>query len=273
MVGLLLAALFCIQCTRTGEAFRPSQRVVAVGGQAVGEMPAEEVKGLLNLAKTDHIALLERCLENYQACYRDYTCTFLKQERIRSRVSQEQVIHVKFMQEPYSVAMEWTPQTAQRGDRVIYVEGKYDGQMLVRPTGMLGNLLGTVKRAPDSPEAMQSTLRPVNQFGFERSLQNLLTVYRKAAKLGDLRQESLGVVNVSGRRAVALVRHLPAEQDYPSCKTITYIDMEYLVPILIEAYDWEGNPTSSYAFTDVKFNIGLSEQDFLPQANQMKAPI
>jgi hypothetical protein len=271
LVGLLLAGFLCIQCTRT-EAFRPSQHVTVVSGQAAGAMPAEELNALLELARTDHVALLERCLRSYQSSYRDYLCTFIKQERINHRVCQEQVIEVKFMESPYSVAMSWTPRTAQRNDRLLFVEGKYDGQMLVRPTGLLASLVGTVKRGVDSPEARQSSLHPVNQFGFRRSLEGLLAVYRKAQQAGDLHQEFAGIAQVNGRRAMSLVRYLPAKQDYPAYKTVTYIDLEYLVPVLIEFYDWNQQPSSSYAFKDVRFNVGLTNQDFLPQANDMKPP-
>ena len=142
-----------------------------------------------------------------------------------------------------------------------------------RPTGLLGTLVGTVKRTPDGPEALASTLRPVNQFGFRRSLENLVSVYRKAQRLGDLKEEFGGIVEVDGREALMLVRYLPPKEDYPSCKTITYIDLEYLVPVLIESYDWDQQPNSSYAFKDVRFNIGLGEKDFLPQSNEMKPPI
>jgi hypothetical protein len=271
MVGLLLAGFFCIQCTKT-QAFRQDRHVTAVAGQAVGALGDREVQELVDLARIDQIALLQRCLDNYAYNYRDYTCTLVKQERINNRVSDEQVIHAKFLESPFSVAMAWTPQTAQRSDRVLYVEGKYGGQMLVRPTGMLGNLVGTVKRGPDGPEAMQSTLRPVSQFGFRRSLESLLGVYCKARRLGDLRQEYGGIVSVEGRQALVLIRYLPAKEDYPAARTVTYIDLEYLVPVLIEAYDWNNRPSSTYAFKDLRFNVGLSQQDFLPQANGMKPP-
>ena len=272
LVGMLLAGFFCIQCTRS-EAFRQGQHITFVSGQVIGSRPAEEIEALVELARTDHIALLERCLENYEASYRDYACTLVKQERINRRVCPEQVIDVKFREAPYSVAMAWTPQTARRGDRVLFVEGKYDGQMLVRPTGLLGALVGTVKRAPDGAEAMASTLRPVNRFGFGRSLESLLKVYRKAREMGDLKEEFGGIADVDGRKTLVLIRYLPPKEDYPAHKTLTYIDLEYLVPVLIEAYDWDQQPNSNYAFKNLRFNIGLTEQDFLPQANQMKPPM
>jgi len=271
LVGILLAGLFCIQCSRS-EAFRQSRFVVAISGQAIGENDPTVMAEVKHLAQTDHVALLEYCLANYQGRFRDYTCTMIKQERINKLVSKEQEIRVKFMEEPYSVAMEWTPQTAPMGDRVLYVEGKYNNQMLVRPRGLLNQLVGTVMRPPDSPEAMRSTLRPVNQFGFRRAMESLLKVYRQARRAGDLKEAFGGYAEVGGRKAIVLVRYLPAKDNYPSCKTVIFIDLEYLIPSAVEGYDWDGRLACSYVYKDLAFNVGLTPSDFLPAANDMVPP-
>ena len=272
LVGALVAGLFCVQCTRS-EAFRQSRFVVALSGVSFADGASPEAAEIVRLAKTDHIALLEYCLANYEGHYRDYTCTLIKQERIGGRVGQEQEIACQFLESPYSVSMRWTPQTAGIGDRVLYVEGKYNDMMLVHPTGMLSKLVGsTVMRKPDSPQAMQSTLRPVNQFGFRKSLQSLLKVYRQARDGGDLKESFGGFAEVAGRRAVVLVRYLPPKDDYPAWKTLIFIDLESLVPVAVEGYDWDKDLSSRYIFKDVRFNVGLTGDDFLPAAHGMKVP-
>jgi hypothetical protein len=271
IVGVLVAGLLCVQCTRS-EAFRESRFVVVLSGEVFGENAPEVSAEVIRLAKTNHIALLEYCLAACQERYRDYTCTLIKQERIGGRVSKEQEIAVKFLSDPFSVAMRWTPETATIGDRVLYVEGKHNGMMLVRPTGVLYKLVGTVMRRPDGPQAMQSTLRPVNQFGFRKSLESLLRVYRQARSAGDLTERFGGFAEVAGRKAVALVRLLPPKDDYPAAKTVIFIDLEYLVPVAVEGYDWDGQLSSRYVFKDIRFNVGLASEDFLPAANDMKAP-
>ena len=271
IVGVLVAGLLCVQCTRS-EAFRESRFVVALSGQVYGENAPEVVAKVIHLAKTDQIALLEYCRGACQDRYRDYTCTLIKQERIGGRVSNEQEIAVKYLADPFSVAMRWTPETAGLGDRVLYVEGKYNDMMLVRPTGVLNKLVGTVMRTPDGPQAMQSTLRPVNQFGFHRSLESLLKVYRQARAAGDLTERFGGFAEVAGRKAVVLVRVLPAKDNYPAATTLIYIDLEYLVPIAVEGYDWDHQLSSRYIFKDIRFNVGLTSEDFTPAANDMKVP-
>lgn len=270
VVGLFLAALSLVQCTRT-EAFRESKDIVAISGVDFGETAPDVATKVEKLAKTDHISLLEYCLDNYNRNYSDFTCVFTKQERLNGATGLEQEIAVKHMTSPFSVAMAWK-QNAPRGDRVLYVEGKYDNKMMVRPTAPFLQLLsgGSVLRQPDGPEAMRQTLRPVSMFGFGRGLQSLINVYRQAKANGDLKTSFGGHAEVAGQKCVVLIRHLPAKEDYPAYKTLVYIDVDHLVPVCIEAYDWDEELQCRYLYKDVKFNVGLTDDDFTPEANEIK---
>ena len=271
LVGLLLAGLFCIQCTRT-EAFKESNVPVVIGGQTIGKTAPDVVQHLAQLAKTDHIALLNYCLKHYDAHYYDYTCTLIKQERLRGRLGKVQWIDVKFRDKPFSVAMAWT-KNATRGDRVLYLEGRYGGNMLVRPANpLLRALAGTVQRKPDGKDARENSLRTVNKFGFKRGMQSLLEFYLKGKNNGVL-QEAFGeCATVAGRKALVLIRYLPDTSEYPSCKTVTFIDLEYLVPICVEGFNQAGDLICRYVYKDVKFNVDLTDAAFTPEANGMDPP-
>ncbi|MDP6546816.1 MAG: DUF1571 domain-containing protein [Phycisphaerae bacterium] len=273
-----MAVLFCIQCTQS----------VSVGEtkleKASNVTAAEKIK---KLAREDHIALLEMCLDHYNKNYRDYTCTLIKQEVIRGTQKPEQWTNVKFMDKPFSVAMGWLKQTpagaldngqvkklhVPMGDRILYIEGKYDNKMVIRISNpLLRGLLGTQKRPPDGKDAMKNTLRPVSMFGFKRGMINLLKVYRHAAKKGHLKQEFGGTVNIAGRDAIVLVRYLPPKEQYPAKRTEICIDLETLVPIRIRGFDWDGQCTSRYVYKDIKFNVGLDATNFTPKANDTADP-
>jgi hypothetical protein len=272
-VGLMLTALFCIQCTGTTEADRTDPEfAVVMNGKTLGKNASSVGQKVDQLAKNDHAALLAYCREAYQNRYSDYTCTLVKQERLAGRLGEPQTIDCKFMENPFSVVLKWVD-NPDRADRVIFVKGKYGDQMLARPSKALFRMIVPVaKRKPDGEEAMRSTLRPVNRFGFGNSLKALEEVYRQAEQAGDLKEEfgGYGTPEVTGRKSAILIRHLPPTADYPAAKTITYIDLEYLVPTIVEGYDWDGNLTCRYVFKDIKFNVGLTEDDFLPENNDME---
>ncbi|HUS92923.1 MAG TPA: DUF1571 domain-containing protein [Phycisphaerae bacterium] len=267
LVGCLLVGLFCIQCIPSNNTDDGSVLIA----RTQTDSPEDVAARLVRLAKTDHVALLEQCRTHVRENYRDYTCTFIKQERLKGALGEEQEIRVKFLASPFSVVMNWV-RNAPIGDQVLYVGGKYNGNMIVRPKGGFLQMLtgGYVLRKPDGPDAMKNTLRPVSMFGFERGLDELVKVYAQARDSGDLKQGFGGFAEVAGRKTLVLERHLPAKPDYPAWKTLIYIDAEHMVPTCIEGWDWDERLTSRYVYKDIRFNVGLTEDDFLPEANGIK---
>lgn len=271
LVGLLLAGLFSLQVTRT-DAFREFTSVSAISGELVGTTAPSTLSRLAELAKTDHIALLEYCLENCRANFRSYTATLVKQERINGVVGREQTVDVKFMRSPFSVAMKWT-KNPNRADRMIYVEGKYDNKMIVRPANALVRALApAVLRDPRCKDAKAASLRSVDEFGFEKSIVGLLELYRQAEREGHLKVDFGGYAEVAGRKAIVVVRYLPPKNDYPAHKTAIYIDLETMVPICVEAYGWDNPPEliCRYLYKNVRFNVHMTGEDFLPESNDIK---
>lgn len=272
LVGLLLAGLFCIQFAGRTEADRSGLLIEVVDGKVVGANSTEVRARVEELARTDHVALLRYCLANYEGRYQDYTCKFIKQERIRGKLGKAQEIAVKFTDSPFRVAMAWT-KNAPIGDRLIYVQGRYDDMMLVRPHSKMLRWLGTQKRRPDGPDAMKNTLRPVTGFGFANATRSLIGVYAEARRAGESKEEFGGYAKVDGRECIVLIRRLPAtSKTYPAWRTTVYIDLEYLLPVCLEGLNWDKKLACRYSYTDVKFNVGLDGGDFLPQTNDMVPP-
>jgi hypothetical protein len=272
LVGLSLAGMIFV-LSRTGQAEKDAQYATAVSGKMVGKNSSAVLAKMETLAKSDHIALLEFCQSHYRDTYHDYTCLLQKQERMGGILGQVQEVDVKFMGEPFSVSMHWIKNHPSIADRVLYVEGKWNDQMIVRPSGLL-SFLGPQFRPPGGADALKSSLKPITAFGIERTTRSLIDVYTLAQKNGDLRQEFGGYAKVDGRNALVLVRYLPCKPEYPGWKTLTYIDLEYIEPIMLETYGWDDEHLLScrYVFRNTKFNVGLTKEDFLPQANEMIEP-
>jgi hypothetical protein len=266
LVGSGLLLLICIQCARpSGAQVQDNGLVRSVSGQEVGSLSDAQSQKLERLARHDPTALLDLCLEHTRSDMHDFTCTFIKQERIDGVLGATQEIDVKFLARPFSVAMSWT-KNAPVSDRLLYVEGLYDNNLLLRPKGML-SWMGTVRRKPDSPQVMANTLHPVTMFSFERSLETMVRISRQAAARHELGGGFAGYKDVAGRVALVIERQLPARDGYPAAKTLVCIDPRLLIPIAIESWDWDGQLISRYIYKDVRMNVGLSLDDFTPQAN------
>ena len=59
----------------------------------------------------------------------------------------------------------------------------------------------------------------------------------------------------------------PAKPDYPAKLTVWYLDVDCLLPLAMEGYDWDDQLSCSYVFKDIKLNVGLGDADFAPEAN------
>ena len=62
-------------------------------------------------------------------------------------------------------------------------------------------------------------------------------------------------------------------------KTLIAIDLDYLVPICIEGYDWNEQEDDwsqrlicRYAYTNIHFNVGHTDEDFLASRHDMQEP-
>ncbi len=229
--------------------------------------PDELIRQIVALAKNDHIALLEMAVERYDRTIRDYSGTFIKQERIKGELGPVQVIAFKFRQEPFSLFMEWK-ENPLGADRLLYVEGQNDDKMLVHPTGLL-KWLKCLKLSSNGKQARKSTLRPCEKFGFRRNMLEALKVYRLAKKNAELTIKSWGPETIDGREYLILERTLPEKKGYPTARLVVRLDMEYILPVQITCYDWEGNLISRYTFGDLKFNTNLTDRDFHPKANNL----
>jgi hypothetical protein len=223
----------------------------------------------VELAGTDHISMLKMAIQIYDKNIRDYTGTFHKQERIRNKMGKKQVISFKFMEKPFSVAMNWD-ENAGSANRLLFVEGQNDNLMLVHPTGIM-SWIKSVKVDPRGKNALSNNLRPCDVFGFRRNMLEALKIYVKSHENGDLETKSLGIEVVDGREYLMLERVLPdkAGMDYPAAKLLVRLDLEYLLPVGMKSYGWDGKLISEYGFEDLKFNVGLENSDFSPKTNKL----
>src|SRR5262245_25755603 len=70
----------------------------------------------------------------------DYSCNLIKRERLEGELSPNHLIALKVRKEPFSVSMVWQEPKELEGQEVVYVEGKNEGKMRVKPGGLLGSL-------------------------------------------------------------------------------------------------------------------------------------
>ncbi|HUU82681.1 MAG TPA: DUF1571 domain-containing protein [Phycisphaerae bacterium] len=276
-VGLLITLALCVQCHREHTAGRTDllqgpvrvERVYAAGAFTEVTDAQEE------LAKSDPLAFLDRCREHYRRNYRDYRCTFIKQERIGSRITPEQVTNVKFRDDPYSVNMHWL-RNADQAEQVTYIAGRWpdesgQDQAWCKPAGAIAKLfISKILQPVHGKRAEKASRRTIDQFGFASTLELIIKYSERSDDDGALDLRYIGRGSIDDRPTYVFERRLPytgQEQPYPDALLVFHIDTEWLLPTACFSYaDVAGEDLlGKYVLTDVTFNVGFTDTDFGPE--------
>ncbi len=210
---------------------------------------------------------------------RDYTCTFVKQERIDGAITEEQEANIKFRAEPFSVVMDFT-RNAGLANRVVYVKGKWRDESadeglrelaVCQPGKGLSMFVKSIKQPIHGLLARKTSRRAIDEFGFRRALDLLIEYSQKAKDAGELELTFVGKTRFDGRDVWLVRRTLPYTGPggaYPDRVANIYVDCERLVPVAVYTYsDSAESPDQllgKYEYRNVRFNVGLTDADFDP---------
>ena len=225
------------------------------------------------LARRDPWALARRGRQRYEHEIRDYTCVFLKQERIGGKLRQVEEIEVRYREEPKTVYMIWK-RNASQAKRVLFEDApefvNEQGQKLahVEPAGALIRLIVSDILMPiHGKRARESSRRFIDEFGFCATLGLLDRYNQLAVDRGVLDVRYAGEGEVDGRPTYKIVRYLPYEGPdgtWPDAKMVMHLDQEWLLPTAVYSYaNREGTELlGSYVHTQVKLNPNLDDSAF-----------
>src|SRR5262245_24378964 len=132
---------------------------------ARAEFPADDPSPM-----DEPIRLLERARKAF-AHVKDYTCDFVKRERIRGELQPDQFMRMKVRTKPFSVHLKWELPKSMAGQGACYVEGRNGGRMRVRPNRGLVSLVGWVSLATDDPRALRDSRHEIREAGLGNLLE------------------------------------------------------------------------------------------------------
>ena len=216
------------------------------------------------------------CTRPRERCERetgDFSCCFVKQERIDGQLKPVEEIDARYRADPLSVYMIWRRGAGQTR-RALFIDSQAfvdrDGQRLARvePAGVLIRLIISDVMAPiHDARARKASRRAIDEFGFRSSFALIERVNELAAAQNELDLRFEGEGAVDGRATIILVRRLPyagPDGRYPNARLVLHLDQEWLLPTAIYTYaDREGRELlGSYLYTRVNLDPGFGEDDF-----------
>lgn len=222
---------------------------------------------------SDPIAAAKQAIADCRSKFekvRDYTCTFVKRERLDGRVSAPHIMEMKARSKPSSVYLKF--RTPNQGREAIYVAGRNKDKVLAHDVGIGKLLAGTMVLDPRGEMAMEDCRHPITEAGLGALIETVAKHWNAELSRG----ESLVTVDRNMRVGAHGCTMIEAVHPSPNPRFLyhkvrLFISQDHGLPVRYEAYDWPARPGSApelieeYTYLDVKFNVGLRDGDFDPE--------
>lgn len=213
-------------------------------------------------ADTHLFGLLEKVERSYESV-RDYTALFYKRERIDGEWMPEETVFLKF-QRPFKAYLRWLP-GAHGGREALYVEGTNRNKVLIHEPDGISRFF-TFLLDPGGWRILQESRFPFTEIGIGRLIARIVRDARKAWSKGEMRLVDRGRSTIKGREVLDMEAILPQDEraGYSFYRTILSIDREFWLPVSASIYGWDNRLLGTYAYSDLRLNVGLGDEDFDP---------
>jgi hypothetical protein len=197
---------------------------------------------------------------------RDYSCTFVKRERINGQLGEHEHILMKVSHEPFSVYMSFLQPFA--GREVAYVEGQNDNKLVVLEAGFK-RYLGKLSLDPEGAVAMRGQKHPITRVGIRNLIAELIRIWEAETQFAECEVTTNADTKINGRSTTMVqVKHPVPRQNFRAHIQRLFFDNELRIPIHYDVYLWPAQPggdpplEESYTYTNLKINNGFTARDF-----------
>jgi hypothetical protein len=217
----------------------------------------------------------------------DYTTHFVKQDRDKNGVLNEQEEMFMKVQTrlrgdsedaPLRVYMKFDAPESKKGREVIWGEDLNDGKLCVHEAGLLG--LKRLHLVPTGFLAMQGQRYPISTVGMVRLVEKLIERGEKDRdnpniKIDIVKEHQLGDVTAELLQ-IHCSKPRGGDDDFSLAEVV--IDRERMLILMFRSFGWpdiEGEDApllESYTYHDVKTNVGLTDEDFIPDNPEYNYP-
>jgi hypothetical protein len=190
----------------------------------------------------------------------NYSSFFHKQERVKGKLKEEEVVFLKF-KKPFKIYMKWVKDPGKDRE-VLYVEGWNHNKIKVHEVWMKTNF--TLDLDAKGFLAMRGSRHSITESGLENLLRVLGRDLCGGIQSGEFTYRELGEEVVYGCQSMKVEYLFPKDKTkgYYCCRAIINIDTETKIPIRVRIYDWEGLLVEDYGYEGLKLNAGLTDADF-----------
>jgi hypothetical protein len=199
---------------------------------------------------------------------RDYSCTFVKRERVNGQLGEQQHIFMKVMHQPFSVYMLFKQPFA--GREVVYVDGQNNNKIVALDVGVK-RYLGKMSLDPNGALAMKGQKHPITSVGIRNLCAKLVKVSEGELKYGECDVTINPDAKIDNRPTTMVqIVHPMARPEFKNHVARIFFDNEHKIPIHYDAYSWPAQPggkpqlEESYTYQNLQLNNNFTATDFDP---------
>lgn len=192
-----------------------------------------------------------------------YTATLEMQEEVNGSLRPLDSIQIKIRQEPFSVYMRWNESTQE----ALFVDGKNDNRVLVKPTKALAALKRLWRLDPDSRMAKQNSRHPITSLGIEKLVKRVQEFYAVRddwSAVAECRESDADLAGVAVRVYDVRFRDKEISPLYLSGRYC--IDKSTGLLIVVDNFGWSDGQEpcllEHYAYHTINQTVPLEESDF-----------
>lgn len=266
--SLLCAFVFAIGCGQ-GAGAPPAASMPPQAPPQATAVAKRQAAAESNQPLDKALSLAKNSLESLDEI-KDYTCIFVKQERVDGQLLDEERLEMKVRHQPFSVYMRFIQPDDLAGQEAIYVDGGNDGKLVAHANGLKGKVVGTISLDPTGFLAMRNNRYPITNAGMKNLVTLLVQLGQRKELLKDCRVEFIDDGKIGERSCLLIEIDNPRPVgDFRLAKAKIWLDREWNVPLGFESWEWpkrgkEPVLAERYQYLQVKFDQGLDDLDFDP---------
>ncbi len=233
---------------------------------SVSSLPAARTEAASMLTSAETFRKMHADLATAQekaASLTSYVATLDMQEEVNGRLRPMNRIHVKLRQQPFSVYMRWT----DNDQEVLFVEGRNDDRLLVKPAKGLAALKRLWRIDPDSRMAKQGCRYPVTDTGIQKLIDRVQEFYSAREDWASVADFSIADAVVADTDVTAYsirFRDQKASPDYGASQLCFEPTTGLLISV--QNFGWSENDdhplVEHYVYGDIRQDPPLQDTDF-----------
>ena len=159
--------------------------------------------------------------------------------------------------------MDWLGDNGKIDQTAIYQEGKNDGKVRVKQSGLLGSMAGILNLDPNEKLALEDSKHPITQAGLGNLIEHIISETKNAeTKTNYLGEENIGDKNSAYKIEMNDPGGLNLTGADAARKAFIWIDKNLMLPVKVEVYNQSGVLLERHFYKDLSIKTDVTDKTF-----------